>query len=150
MLIWNEWLCPRCPFDGRIVTRVTFFARSVFTWINYWTSRENSNKYRPFHQNKKIHSEIFVLAFPLARQEYRADLAWVNFENKRFGTWVLVLKKYRPESISWVKGLVCFVLKFALPHFSPPLPSGVQISKQNMLWTFDPNIKSTSINFFLS
>ena len=38
----------------------------------------------------------------------------------------------RGQSISWVKGSVCFVLKFAFPPFSPTLPSGVQISKQNM------------------
>ena len=38
---------------------------------------------------------------------------------------------YRSEIISWVKGSVCLVLKFALPPFYPPLPSGVQISKQN-------------------
>ena len=31
----------------------------------------------------------------------------------------------------WVKDSVCFVLKFALPPYSPPLPSGVQISTQN-------------------
>ena len=36
-----------------------------------------------------------------------------------------------------VKGSVCFVLKLALPPFSPPLPSGVQISKQNRHRTFD-------------
>ena len=30
-----------------------------------------------------------------------------------------------------MKGYVCLVLKFALPPFSHPLPSGVQISKQN-------------------
>ena len=29
-----------------------------------------------------------------------------------------------------MKGSVCFVLKFALPPFSPLVPSGVQISKQ--------------------
>ena len=29
----------------------------------------------------------------------------------------------------WVQGSVCFAFKFALPPFSPPLPSGVQISK---------------------
>ena len=39
---------------------------------------------------------------------------------------------YRAQGISWVKGSVCFVLKFELPTFSPPLPSGVQISKQIM------------------
>ena len=33
---------------------------------------------------------------------------------------------------SWFKGSVYFVLPFALlPLFSPPLPSGMQISKQN-------------------
>ena len=31
-----------------------------------------------------------------------------------------------------MKGSVCFVLKFAFPPLSPPLPSVVQISKQNM------------------
>ena len=45
---------------------------------------------------------------------------------------------YRGEVISWVKGSACFVLKFALPPFSPALPSGVQISKQNTHGTFDP------------
>ena len=39
---------------------------------------------------------------------------------------------------SWVKGSVCFVLKFALPPFSPLLSPVVQISKQNMHWTLDP------------
>ena len=38
---------------------------------------------------------------------------------------------YRAGAISWVKGFVSFVLKFALPPFSPPLPSVVQFSKQN-------------------
>ena len=38
----------------------------------------------------------------------------------------------RSHGISLVKGSVCFVLKFALPPFSPPLPSGVRISKQNI------------------
>ena len=36
-----------------------------------------------------------------------------------------------------VKGSLCFVLKFALPPFSPRLPSEVQISKQNRHKTFD-------------
>ena len=44
----------------------------------------------------------------------------------------LIVFMYRAEGISWVKGSVSFVLKFALPPFSPPLPSGVQIRKQNM------------------
>ena len=34
--------------------------------------------------------------------------------------------QYRAVCISWVKGSVCFVLKFALTPFSPPLPSRVQ------------------------
>ena len=38
-----------------------------------------------------------------------------------------------------------FVLKFALPPFSPPLPSGVQISKENMHRTFDPINNSTPV-----
>ena len=34
--------------------------------------------------------------------------------------------------LSWVKGPVCLVFKFAFPPFSPPLPSPqMQISKQN-------------------
>ena len=43
----------------------------------------------------------------------------------------------RGDMNSDVKHSVCFVLKFALPPFSPPLPSGVQISKQNTHRTFD-------------
>ena len=45
---------------------------------------------------------------------------------------------YRAQGISWVKGSVCLVLKFALPPFPPPLPSRVQIAKQNTHGTFDP------------
>ena len=37
---------------------------------------------------------------------------------------------YRVKVFIWVKGSVCFVLKFALPPFSPPLPSGVQITNK--------------------
>ena len=37
---------------------------------------------------------------------------------------------YRGRGISWVKGSVRFILKFALPPFSPLLPSVVQVSKQ--------------------
>ena len=44
---------------------------------------------------------------------------------------------YRGLGIYDVKGSVCFVLKFALPPFSPPLPSVVEISKQNRHRTFD-------------
>ena len=39
---------------------------------------------------------------------------------------------YRGEVIYYVKGSVCFVLKFALTPFSPSLPSGVKFSIQNM------------------
>ena len=39
--------------------------------------------------------------------------------------------------------VLCFVLKFSLPPFSPPLPSGVQISKQNAQGTLDPINDST-------
>ena len=54
--------------------------------------------------------------------------------------------QYRAEGISWIKGSVCFVLKFALP---PPLPSGMQISQQNMQSTFHTRIvqKSFSVIF---
>ena len=51
------------------------------------------------------------------------------------------------------QGSVCFVLKFALPPFSPPpLPSGVQISKQNTHWTFDTinNLSPVYVALFLS
>ena len=56
-----------------------------------------------------------------------------------FDTWKLFgYKLYRAEGISWVKGSVCFVLKFAFPPFSPPLTSGVQISRHNIHQTFCP------------
>ena len=38
---------------------------------------------------------------------------------------------YRSLGIYDVKGSVCFGFKFVLPPFSPPLPSVVEISKQN-------------------
>ena len=38
---------------------------------------------------------------------------------------------YRGEHNPWVKGLVCLGLEFALPPFSPSLPSVVEVSKQN-------------------
>ena len=40
-----------------------------------------------------------------------------------------ILLYVQRSGISWVKGSVCFVLKFAFPPF--PLPSVVQISKQD-------------------
>ena len=46
------------------------------------------------------------------------------------------------EGISWANGSVCFVLKFAFP---PPLPSAVQISKQNLHGTFDIINTSTPV-----
>ena len=49
-----------------------------------------------------------------------------------------IVEAYRAEGISWAKGSVCFGLKSALPTFSPPLPYGVRVSKQNMHGTFDP------------
>ena len=57
--------------------------------------------------------------------------------------------QYRAEGISWVKGSVCFVLKFALPPFSFPLPTGVQISKQNKHGTFDPIINFTPVTVII-
>ena len=41
---------------------------------------------------------------------------------------VVLLLLYRGEQNPWVKGSVCFVLAFALPPFSPPLPSVVEVS----------------------
>ena len=38
---------------------------------------------------------------------------------------------YRGGIISDVKGSGWFILKFALPPFSPPFPSVVELSKQN-------------------
>ena len=38
---------------------------------------------------------------------------------------------YRDEQNPWIKGSACFVLEIALPPFSPPLPSVVEVSKQN-------------------
>ena len=42
-------------------------------------------------------------------------------------SWRIPITRNIAEGISWVKGSLCFVLKFASPPFSPPLPSGVQI-----------------------
>ena len=44
-----------------------------------------------------------------------------------------------------IKGPVRFVLKLALPPFSPPLSSGVQILKQNMHRTLDILNTSTPV-----
>ena len=44
---------------------------------------------------------------------------------------------YRGLGIYDVKVSVCFVLKFALPPFSPPLPSVMQFSEQNKHCNFD-------------
>ena len=43
---------------------------------------------------------------------------------------------YRAQGMSWVKGSVCFVLKYCI--LFPFRPSGVQISKQNLRGTFNP------------
>ena len=39
--------------------------------------------------------------------------------------------QYRGEENRWVKGFVCLILEFALPPFSLPLPSVVEVSLQN-------------------
>ena len=39
------------------------------------------------------------------------------------------LFQYRGELNPWVKGSACLVLEFALPPFSPPPPSVVEVSK---------------------
>ena len=57
----------------------------------------------------------------------------------------LQIAKYRSEVKPLVKGSVCFILKFALPAFSPPIPSEVEVSKQNTLWTFDPRNMFTPV-----
>ena len=44
--------------------------------------------------------------------------------------WVILSYMYRDEQNTWVKGSVCLVLEFALPPFSPPLPSVVEVSRQ--------------------
>ena len=51
------------------------------------------------------------------------------------GSWILMDRtmfdvRWRPGFYD-VKGSVCYFWKFALPPFSPPLPSGVQFSDQN-------------------
>ena len=38
---------------------------------------------------------------------------------------------YKGELNPWVKSYVCLVLEFALPPFSPPLPSVVEVLRQN-------------------
>ena len=62
--------------------------------------------------------------------------------------WMLIYRAEGIEGISLVKGS----LKFAFPPFSPPPPSGVQISKQNTQGTFDPinNFTLVQSNTFLS
>ena len=54
------------------------------------------------------------------------ELGWGEIYAVLYGVTEEHLVDYRAQVISWVKGSVCFVLKFALPPFSPPLPSGVQ------------------------
>ena len=57
----------------------------------------------------------------------RLEQSILKAENRQ-GTFTSL---YRAQGISWVKGSVWFVLKFAVPPFSPPRPlSGVQFSKQ--------------------
>ena len=56
-----------------------------------------------------------------------------------------VSKVYRDEQNPWVKGSVCLFIEFALPPFSPPLPSVVEISKQNRHGTVDAMIKFTPV-----
>ena len=51
--------------------------------------------------------------------------------------YAMYIQMYRGWGIYDVKGSVCFVKKFALPSFSPPHPSVVQISKQKTHWTLD-------------
>ena len=49
------------------------------------------------------------------------------------------------EINSDVKGSVCLLLEFALPPFSPSLPSVVQFSKHSTHQTFDIRINFTPV-----
>ena len=60
----------------------------------------------------------------------------------------LYFLKIQGSSISWLKGSVCFVLKFALPPFSPPLSSVMQFFKQNMHGTFDPRNNLIPVHYW--
>ena len=54
---------------------------------------------------------------------------------------------YTGKKYSGMKSSVCFALKFAISPFSPHLPFGVQISKQNRHRTFHTRIFFTGVVF---
>ena len=56
-----------------------------------------------------------------------AALDAIRFSEGQSATYLQESTGLSSEGTSWVKGSVCLGVKFALPHFSPPLPSGVQI-----------------------
>ena len=53
---------------------------------------------------------------------------------------------YTGKKYSGMKSSVCFALKFAISPFSPHLPFGVQISKQNRHRTFHTRIFFTGVH----
>ena len=52
------------------------------------------------------------------------------------------------ELFLWSKVLCALIWNFALPPISPPLHSVVEVSKQNLHWTFDPINTSTPVHNF--
>ena len=71
-----------------------------------------------------------------APRSLRSDLS-------QFRMFTQPVPKYRGPGKDDVKGSVCYFWKFALPPFSPPLPSVVQFSKHNRHWTFEIRINFT-------
>ena len=69
---------------------------------------------------------LFGLCFALLNKE----LNYCSKNGQNIHIWKF-LHVCMGRVISWVKGSVCFVLKFAPPPFSTPLPSVVENSKQN-------------------
>ena len=80
------------------------------------------------------------------------DMVWVRVKKgiflNAYSSLGMKIRIYRAEIISDVKGSGWFVWKLALPPFSPPLPSVVQISKHNTHWTFDIRNNFTPVRIF--
>ena len=83
--------------------------------------------------------ELVVQAIPVST---KADGCWNCLYHclkslHQIPVWKRDVTRTKPVTVAWgqiqewsyflEKGFVCFILKFALPPFSPPLPSGVQI-----------------------
>ena len=110
---------------GKYLTKEGHLGTTILVWTSVYGTigQVGFDFYISFLSNKQLQCQLRQITDKPAK--YHPNLFLYTIRRVCMG----VLCTYRGEIISNVKGSGWFVLEFALPPFSPPLPSVVQISK---------------------